>query len=433
MRIISIFVLSVLVAACGKPSEAPDVQMVAQDTSKTPTPADVAPENATLASDVSTDISEPPPEPRAIAPMFESWSQGRLEQAFAAVTDDADWHVVGHPETPHLKGRAALVAFEKARHASHTSLSMKVKRIMATAEAQVIEYVWTAMVEVRGPDGTETRREVTVPAALVLIYDSADKIIEGWSFQNDAIVLQQVGVMAGLPEGFVPFPEPEGLEVVNGDTNPTVAETWKTVVERLDTNRISDIKDLLADDFRGMGHRSGASLEKAAMMALFEGRLKTIGEPARTTVRDFAVGEYHASISTTAGTYLGGLGPEPKGQRIALTTLDVVRVVNGKLASFSTYQNDLEPLATLGLLGTPAPEPRADDNAPHCDRFMRAMKLCLESMPEAARKPQQDTLERLVESWKTMTDKAALDGSCKTLIDNSRPGLAKVCPDVKWD
>jgi hypothetical protein len=112
-----------------------------------------------------------------------------------------------------------------------------------------------------------------------------------------------------------------------------------------------------------------------------------------------------------------------------------VRVVDGKLTSSSTYQNDLQTLAMLGLLGTPtsAPEPRSDSEAPHCDRFMRAMKLCLDSMPEAARKPQQDNLDKLMASWKSMTDKTALDSYCKTLIDNSRPGLEKVCPDVKWD
>jgi ketosteroid isomerase-like protein len=441
MRIISIFVLSTLVACGPKAPEsvvtaaAPSAPLA--DATALPRPTPHAP-HAHDHGEPSPLPDEPlvkPTLPKAledVGAMLDAWARGDLEQAFAKLSDDVLWHAVGQSETPDLRGRSAVVAHERARVASLTAPTMVATRVLDTANARVIEYVLAAKVTARGPDGTARLMPVALPCALVLMTNQG-LVTEAWSFQDDALALQQAGILSGLTGELTPPSLPREVTHVTGEARPEVATTWQAFADKRTPATMMELGDLVGDHVEAHA-RTGVVVDRKTFLAELEQAARALGEVTRESLA-LSSGEFHAVLATTTGRYrarLGNLEVPPVGQSVKLTTLEVVRIAEGRIAAWRSYGNDLElTRATAPVEAPSAPPPTT--GAPACDGFATAMRACLAAAPADIRQAQEKPFEDLVTSWGAMADKTKLDAFCKDLRDNSKAGLAKVCPDVKWD
>lgn len=92
--------------------------------------------------------------------------------------------------------------------------------------------------------------------------------------------------------------------------------------------------------------------------------------------------------------------------------------------------------APAGGADKPADPPAggaANTGAPNCDTYLKGMEACIAKMPEAAQGAVKDGIKQTQEAWKSITDKTALDGACKSALDAAKTAMGQMCPDVKWE
>ena len=77
--------------------------------------------------------------------------------------------------------------------------------------------------------------------------------------------------------------------------------------------------------------------------------------------------------------------------------------------------------------------PGGGTGAPNCDKYLRGMKSCMLTMPEAARGAVADGMKQTEEAWRSISDKGALDSACKQALDTARQAMGQMCPTAKWE
>ena len=85
--------------------------------------------------------------------------------------------------------------------------------------------------------------------------------------------------------------------------------------------------------------------------------------------------------------------------------------------------------------GTAAPaggDKGGGDIPANCKKYVDGMNACFEKMPEAGRGMAKDAMQKSMEAWKGM-DAAALDSTCKSMLDTAKQSMAAFCGDVKWE
>ena len=102
--------------------------------------------------------------------------------------------------------------------------------------------------------------------------------------------------------------------------------------------------------------------------------------------------------------------------------------------------NPVDPVAPVappaGGADKPADPPAGgtvNSGVPSCDTYLKAMEACVAKMPEAAQNALKDGIKKTQEAWASITDKTALDASCKSARDAAKQAMATMCPDVKWE
>jgi predicted ester cyclase len=446
-----------LAGACGKKAPEPqktDPTSVAKtDPPKTDPPKTDPPKTDPPKTDPPK--TEPPKaadHATAIQDAFVAWVAGDYEKAFADFADDVTYTIVGMPGGE-SKGKAAVVEAHKKRQTGMTDTKLKASRIIDAGEFLVVEFVFGATNSGALADGTAaTNKSVALQGALVFHYTAEGKIDQVADYGDHVSFMQQLGLMPGLPEGFLAPKLPETTEVVKADKNDANKDAYTNFYAKLTPETYAQlIKDSSTDDVAITDLMAGKTVTgKEAVTEWFKqfyGMFPDIKFEVKNviTAGDWLVGSYVAT-----GTYKGGIPDvEAKDQKVTMTGLDVFKFEGGKLKVGTGYGNGLELLGALGVqLGGAAAKPpegdaAADIGVASCDAYIKATTACIEKMPEAARAPAKDAMAQATKAWRDAITgagaagadaaKSALETGCKQALAATKQGMAQLCPDVKWE
>lgn len=439
-------VATMSISACGKkPAEQPKPEPAKTDEAKKEEPK---PEEAKK--------EEPKPEEpkpatvvdrtEGVQKAIEAWGAGKLDEVFANFTDDAVQYNVGSPTAGEVKGKAAIIDHEKAVQASLSDIKVKASRIIESGDTQIVQAVVTGNVKTKGADGAEVVKPVAAPIAMVFAYNAEGKVTTQWVFMDEMSILQQAGAVPGLPEGFVAATLPETTEVIKGEANPAHAELYKAFGAKMKPDTIeAAVTEHFADDYAMTDLRTGKTLDKAGSAAMLKGMMAMFTDETMTTDKEFSVGEYYVTISTSTSTYKDGIPGATPGAKVTMQQLAVSRIVDGKFKSWTGYMNGLQMASQLGLTAGAAEKPAevaaAGDSTgiPECDLYLTKMAECLGKVDAAAKGPIEQGMKTNADAWKKSLAeggdavKATLAPSCKTMLETAKTATGALCPDVKWE
>jgi len=376
-----------------------------------------------------------------------NWAAGKFDETFANFADDAVRYNVGDPTAAEVKGKAGIIEHEKAMTAGMTDTKIKASRIIEAGDVQIIEAVITSNVKTKGADGAEVVKAVALPVAMVLAYNAEGKVTTQWTFMDSASMLQQVGAMPGLPEGFVAATLPETTEVIKGEANPTHAALNKAFGEKLKPDTIeAAVAEHFADDYTMTDFETGKKYGKADSAAYFKGMMGMFADETMTNDKEFSVGEYFVTVTTNNSTYKDGIPGAKADTKVTTHSLSVSRIVDGKFKSWAGYYNSLEMMSQLGMMGGAAEKPAEavaggdSIGIPECDLYLTKMTECLGKLPDAAKSAVEQGMKANRDGWKQAITagggdaaKTALAGTCKQILEAAKGATGQLCPDVKWE
>ena len=454
-------VASMSISACDKKAEQPKPEPAKTDEAKKDEAAkpeeakkdEAKPEEAKKdeAKPEEAKKDEPAPAPAAdrtegVQKGIEAWAAGKFDEVFANYTDDAVQYNVGSPTAGEVKGKAAIIDREKAVQAGMSDIKMKASRIIETGDIQIVQAVMTANVKTKGADGAEVVKAVAAPLAMVMQYNAEGKVAAQWVFMDEMNVLQQVGAIPGLAEGFVAAVLPETTEVIKGETNPAHAELYKAFGAKMTPDTIeAAVTEHFAEDYTMVDFRTGKTIDKAGSAATLKGWMAMFTDATMTTDKEFSVGEYYVTITTNTSTYKDGIPGATAGAKVTTTELAVSRIVDGKFKSWAGYMNGLQMASQLGLTAGAAEKPAEVVAAgealgvAECDLYLTKMNECLSKLAPEAKGAIEQGMKTNAEAWKKQVAeggdavKAQLATSCKTILETSKIVMGSMCPDVKWE
>jgi len=382
----------------------------------------------------------------AVQKGLESWAAGKFDETYANFTDDAVLYNVGSPEGAEIKGKQGIIDFAKKMTEGMTDMKAKAGRVISAGDVQIVEAVMTANVKTKGADGAEVVKAVAVPVGMVFAFNAEGKVTTQWSFMDQSSMLQQIGAIPGLPEGFVAATLPETTEIIKGEANPAHAALNKAFGEKFKVDTIdAAVTEHMADDYAMTDFHSGKKLGKADTAAFLKGMMGMFADETMTNDKEFSVGEYFVTVTTSNSTYKGGMGGTAD-TKVSTHSLTVSRIVDGKFKSWAGYMNGLELAQQIGLMGGAAEKPvvaaaEGSTGVAACDLYITKMTECLGKVADASIKTAAEmAMNGVREGWKTTLTAAADDAtkatiadSCKKLVEGAKASNGQLCPDVKWE
>jgi hypothetical protein len=450
--------LGFTLTACGKKAEKPaepaktepaKTEPAKTEPAKTePTAqADAAAPAAADAQAAAADVAPTPAPDRiaAIQTALEAIAAGKAEDAAATFADDATWYNVG-AIAAEVKGKPAIIEALKVS-TGLAELKVKANRIIEAGDFVSVEYVTAGKLSTKAEDGTESTKDVAFPTALLLQFNAEGKVTTAWHVRDDINLGQQLGQTEGLVEGFKTVAFPETTEVVKGEGNAAIKDLYIAFAGKVATAETIDaaVTEHVADTFSMVDFDTGATVDKAGMGAALKAQVGALGGWTVSVDNAFFAGEYGVLVVTHKAAYKGGIpGVEAKDQALTWTSLEVVQVKEGKLASVSSYTNPTQNYVTLGLIAAGAAEKPAEGAVEGstgiavCDTYIKAVTACAEKLPEAARPGALEglkTMQTQVKDAANLGDaaKGPLETACKQALDASKNAMASMCPDVSWE
>jgi len=371
--------------------------------------------------------------------------KGDFGQAFKYLAEDVIWTEVGLPDGK-LTSVPAIVGFHERSRTGFSDFHMKARRIIESADYQVVEFVWSARHTGAFADGTAaTNKVATLPGAMLLRYQQDGLIDRVWVFQDWPNALQQLGLAPDLPRNFNPFPLPEETEIVIGRYEPLFRERYEGFVARLGADDVrTTLSERATDDFTWIdldsGQRVSAQDARNTYFAERSGEFQRDGIDIEAAV---GAGPFFAAYVTNKLVYKGGfMGVPANDQKITTHTLDIVQFDAEKMRfkTLASYGNSYEILATLGVTAgmTARPEAKVGSFAiAACDDYVEHMRACFDSLPDATREATREALDQQIVAWqKDHSDGTARDNvkrACESAARSAHVTYASACPRVDWE
>ncbi|MFO0746761.1 MAG: nuclear transport factor 2 family protein [Myxococcota bacterium] len=387
----------------------------------------------------------------AVQAAFDAVTAGKTADAFANFADDATWTDVGAQGGGETKGRQAIIDAHTKMMSAFTDTHMKASRIIEAGEYQVVEFVWTGKNTAALADGTAaTNKDVALAGGMVLHYNADGLVDKAWNFQDQVSMMEQLGLIPGLPADYVAAKLPETTEVVKGDFNPALKDQYMAFGAKMKPDTIdAAIDEMMADDYSMVDGMTGKTVTgKAAMKEAMHAWMKMFTVDAMNVDMAMGAGDYLVVVGNADMTYLGGIGDiKPDGQKVKSHSLEISKFENGKFKSYASYENHMEVMAALAPMGGAAEKP-AEAAAPageapsfgvaSCDTYVKNMMACGEKVPEAGRDAFKQAMTATVDGFKKVAamgeqGKAALEQACGQALAASKQGMGALCPDVKWE
>lgn len=445
--------VGISLTACGKKAEPPKTEPAKTEPAKAePAKAEPAKTEPTAQADAAAapaadaQAAQAAPAVDRVAGVqatLEAIGAGKAEDAVAAFADDATWYNVGAIQGAEVKGKPAIVEALKAA-TGLTEIKVKASRIIESGDFVAVEYVFAGKLTTKAEDGTESTKDVAFPTALLLQFNAEGKVTTAWQVRDDVNAGQQLGQAPGLVEGFKTVALPETTEVVKGEANPAIKDLYTAFFGKVATAETVEaaIAEHVTDDFAMVNFDNGATVDKAGLVNVFKAQATMIGGFNVTVDNALLAGEYGVFVVTNKGTYKGGIeGVEAKDQALSWTSIDIVKVKDGKFSSVASYSNSTQNLVALGVIAAGAAEKPAEGASTGiaaCDTYVKAMTACLEKLPEGARAGVAEGFKTVQEQLKAAGEageaaKGALETSCKAALDASKKALASMCEGVAWE
>ncbi len=445
--------LGFTLTACGKKAEKPTEPAKTEPAKTEPAKTEPAKTEPTAQADAAAPAADvqvaaadvaPTPAPDRVAGVqasLEAIAAGKAEEATTAFADDATWYNVG-ALAAEVKGKPAIIEALKAS-TGLTEIKVKASRIIESGDFVSVEYVMAGKLSTKAQDGTESTKDVAFPNALLLQFNAEGKVATAWNVRDDINVGQQLGQTPGLAEGFKTVAFPENTEIVKGEGNAAIKDLYTAFVGKVATVETVDaaVGEHVADTFTMVDFNTGATVDKAGVITALKAQAGELGGWNVTVDNAFFAGEYGVLVVTNKGTYKGGVaGVEAKDQALTWTSIEVVQVKEGKIASVASYSNPTQNLVTLGVIAAGAAEKPVEGSSgiAICDTFVKAMTACSEKLPAEARTGALDAVKNMQAQFKDLgslgdAGKGPLETACKQALEASKKAMGAMCPDVSWE
>ncbi|MFO0745438.1 MAG: ester cyclase [Myxococcota bacterium] len=438
---------ALMTGACSK-KETPKPEPATAQVSKPEVPKPVTPE---IPSKPDMDHAQadkekgPIDRDKAIQATLAAMERGAFDEAFKFLDSGMVWTEIGLPQGE-LKSIPALIDYQKRSRTGLSDFRMKAKRIIDSADYQVVEFVWSARHTGAFADGTApTNKTVTLPGAMLVRYQDDGLIDRVWVFQDWPNALQQLGLAPDLPAAFKPFELPESTEIVHGDYVPSFREHYETFLTKLGpADYQANLSERTAPDFAWIdlatGERVAANGDNANL-ALRRGSFVRTGTHIETAI---GTSNIFAAYVTNQFVYKGGLmGVESKDQDVTTHTLDIIRFdpETMRMQTLASYGNSYEVLAALQVTAAGAQKPTDDAVARldvgACDDYVADMRTCLETLDGDKKAEATKALDDQIRTWQqNRVDGLAKDqlkASCEAATATARVSFGQQCPRVDWD
>lgn len=370
--------------------------------------------------------------------------KGEFGQAFKNLDEGIVWTEIGLPDGE-LKSIAAIIDYQNRSRTGFSDFHMKPKRIIASADYQAVEFVWSARHTGAFADGTPaTNKVATLPGAMLIRYQGDGLIDRVWVFQDWPNALQQLGLSRDLPAGFVPFPLPDRAEIVLGPDEPRLRQRYLSFVSRLGPNDYrATIDEITADDFVWTDLQTGRLVAgREATLAFLSQRMGSFALDSTELETAISTGTFFAGYATNKYVYKGGfMGIAAQDQKITTHTLDIVQFDAEKMRfkTLASYGNSYEILAALGVSAGAAPDAARAGKflIAACDDYVADMRECIESMDGQEQAGARLALDQQIVAWqsdsgaKLVVDKVR--AACEAARDEARVKVAASCPRVVWN
>ncbi len=442
-------VAGLALGACGKkdaPPEAPIAQLNKPDPAKPATPATPPAPDKDRELPTEADRKAPLNRTDTIKETFKLMEKGDLGQALRYLDKDVDWTEVGLP-AGEFESADAVIAYQQKARTGFSDVKMRPRRIIESADYQVVEYVWSARHSGAFADGTAaTEKVATVPAAMLVRYGEDGLIDDVWNFVDWPHVLQQLGLGPELPKDFQAVAIPGDVDVVMGAGDATYRERYVGFVGGLGPDQYkTTFSERTTPDFSWHDLMTGRTVTNHdGTNTYFADRRGAFVRDSTEIETTIAAGPYFVAYVTNKLVYKGGyFGVPADDQKINTHTLDIMQFdpATLRVKTLASYGNSYEILAALGVnAGGAASSPVVALNnvmIEDCDDYIEDMRECLGSMEPTTRAATSAALDQQITSWKTDSKNGikleVIKTSCEAATESAKKAYASSCPRVDWD
>ncbi len=136
---------------------------------------------------------------------------------------------------------------------------------------------------------------------------------------------------------------------MNTETNKLV--TRRFIEEVVNTGDVERLAEFVSPDCRESNDPTGQAVGLDSMRAHVQGVRQTFPDLHLTVEQQVAEGEWVATRITAHATHLGWwLGIKPTGKPVAITGVNLDRVVNGRIVEHGGAANMFEALLSIGAV-----------------------------------------------------------------------------------
>ncbi len=340
-----------------------------------------------------------------------------------------------------------MIAYQQKARTGFSDVKMRPRRIIESADYQVVEYVWSARHSGAFADGTAaTEKVATVPAAMLVRYGEDGLIDDVWNFVDWPHVLQQLGLGPELPKDFQAVAIPGDVDVVMGAGDATYRERYVGFVGGLGPDQYkTTFSERTTPDFSWHDLMTGRTVTNHdGTNTYFADRRGAFVRDSTEIETTIAAGPYFVAYVTNKLVYKGGyFGVPADDQKINTHTLDIMQFdpATLRVKTLASYGNSYEILAALGVnAGGAASSPVVALNnvmIEDCDDYIEDMRECLGSMEPTTRAATSAALDQQITSWKTDSKNGikleVIKTSCEAATESAKKAYASSCPRVDWD
>lgn len=442
-------VAGLAMGGCGKKepaAEAPIAQLNKPEPEKPATPAVPPAPDKDRQLPAEADRKAPLNRTDTIKETFQLMEKGDLGQALRYLDKDVDWTEVGLPNGE-FETADAVIAYQQKARTGLSDVKLRPRRVIESADYQVVEYVWSARHTGAFADGTPaTNKVATVPGAMLVRYGEDGLIDDVWNFMDWPNVLQQLGLGPELPKDFRAVAIPGDVEVVIGAGDASYRERYVGFVGGLGPDQYkTTFTERTAPDFSWFDLMTGNVVTNHdGTNTYFADRRGAFVRDATDIETTIAAGPYFVAYVTNKLIYKGGyLGVPADNQKVSTHTLDIMRfdMETMRVKTLASYGNSYEILASLGMnAGGAATSPVVKlDNVmiEDCDDYVEDMRACLDSLEPTTREATRAALDQQIATWKLDTKNGVrlevIKTSCEAATESAKKAYASSCPRVDWD
>ena len=334
-----LMVLGVLVVACGGQEEV--------------APPPVAPPVATTPPPPPPPPEPPPPPPK---PSMASMQNAALTTAAVALNAHdaaklascyADAAVIRVAGLNEVNGKDEITRNMQEWFDTFSDVKVGFSHVWIAGDVAVLEWVLTGTYsgDLLGEKGKD--QPIGHLGLSVLWFDQDGHVKEEHRYGDLGAVMQQVTKKAAPPLPTLPA----ALEIQTSTGSADEAahlEAAKGVYSALEKKNEGDFVSRLSDDVEYEGHL-GKVKGKAEAKKFFQTLTHGFADAKFDVTNGWAVGSVAIIEYTLGGTNKAALlGAGPTNRPISVHAVDIVRIVDGKVARASTYSNGLELMTQLG-------------------------------------------------------------------------------------